>query len=230
MKTIGMIGGMSWESTALYYTHVNEQIQRTLGGYHSARLILVNVDFQPFVDLMREGDWQEIEAQLAGAARTIERSGGDCLLICTNTMHKVADGVQAAVDIPLLHIADAAGAEIIRHGFRTVGLLGTRFTMEEKFYIDRLAQNFGLQVIVPSAEDRNVVDRVIFEELCHGRIVNESRTRYLRIIGELQAGGAEAIIAGCTEIGMLVGKSCLPVPLFDTTLLHAKQAVDFALS
>jgi len=228
MKTIGMLGGMSWESTELYYRLINEGTKQALGGLHSAPIAMVSVDFQEIEILQNAGDWATMGSILAGKARQIELAGADFLIICTNTMHKVADEVSAAIDIPLLHIADATAAAIKEAGVETVGLLGTKFTMEQDFYTNRLKQH-GLDVLVPAEDDRNSVHRVIYEELILGKIRSESRDAYLGIIDELNERGAEATIAGCTEIGMLVKQEHTRTPIFDTTAIHAQQAVIEAL-
>ncbi len=228
MKTIGLIGGMSWESTALYYRIVNETVRERLGGLHSARLVLASVDFPDIERLQHADAWEEAGALLADAARSIEAAGAGNIVLCTNTMHKVADAIERAVNIPLLHIADPTGQAILASGVRTVGLLGTRFTMEQSFYRDRLSQRHGLNVLVPGPQDRDIVHRVIYEELCLGRVLDSSRTAYRGIIDRLVHAGAEAIILGCTEIAMLIGAEDSPVPLFDTTALHARAAAEWA--
>jgi aspartate racemase len=228
MKTIGLLGGMSWESTELYYRLINEETKRIRGGLHSAPVVILSVDFQEIEQFQEQGDWDAAAALLADKARVIESAGADLLLICTNTMHKVADTVSAAIGIPLLHIADATADRIHGAGVRTVGLLGTRFTMEQQFYKDRLEQS-GLSVLVPEVMDRALVHRVIYEELCMGRVTAESRREFLRIIDALHDSGAEAVIEGCTEIGLLIGQEHTAVPLFDTTRIHASQAVTEAL-
>ena len=229
MKTIGLIGGMSWESSAHYYRIIDERVRTLVGGLHSARVLMLSVDFADIERMQAEARWEEAAAELADAARALERAGADCVVLCTNTMHKVADEIAAAVRIPLLHIADATAAAIDTAGLRRVGLLGTRFTMEEDFYVQRLASLSGADVIVPGASDRAIVNRIIYEKLVLGRVLDESRAEYLRIIGELIAAGAEGIVLGCTEIMMLVGSCDVGVPMFDTTTLHASAAVDFAL-
>ena len=229
MKTIGLLGGMSWESTAVYYGAVNEGVQRALGGLHSARVAMYSVDFAPVEELQQRGDWDEAGRLLAGAACRVQAAGADFLLLCTNTMHRVAPAIERAIDIPLLHIADATGEELVRAGVGTVGLLGTAFTMEQGFYKDRLRERFGLEVLVPGNEDRHDVHRVIYEELCLGTVSKASRARYLQVIDALAARGAEAVILGCTEIGLLVGQEHTPVRLFDTTAIHAQCAVAWAL-
>jgi len=230
MKTIGLIGGMSWESTVPYYRQVNEGIKARLGGLHSARVVLYSVDFHEIEQLQHAGDWDAAGEQLADAARRVQAAGADLLVLCTNTMHKVAPQIEAAVSIPLLHIADATGAAITAAGHRTVGLLGTRFTMEQDFYRQRLQQTHGLRVIVPEANDRTVVHDVIYDELCRGVIRDSAREAYRRIMDELVDCGADAIILGCTEIGLLVGPQDARVPLFDTASLHASAAVEAALA
>jgi len=230
MKTIGLIGGMSWESSAHYYRIINERVRASLGGFHSARILMHSVDFAPIETMQAEGRWDDVAAELAEAARCLERGGADCVLLCTNTMHKVADAVASGVRIPLRHIADATAAAVRAAGLRRVGLLGTRFTMEEGFYVARLTRLGELDVLVPDAAGRALVNRVIFEELCLGRVLDGSRADYLGIIGELANRGAEGIILGCTEIGMLIGGAQASVPLFDTTVLHACAAVDWALA
>ena len=221
---------MSWESSAHYYRIINERVRALVGGLHSARVLMLSVDFADIERMQAEGRWDEAAAELAAAARALERGGADCLVLCTNTMHKVADEIAAAVRIPLLHIADATASAIDTAGLRRVGLLGTRFTMEEDFYVQRLATRSGAEVIVPSAADRAIVNRIIYQELVLGIVLDDSRVEYLRIIGELIAAGAEGIVLGCTEIMMLVGSCDVGVPMFDTTTLHADAAVDFALA
>ncbi len=229
MKTIGLIGGMSWESTALYYQRINELVRERLGGLHSAPIVLHSVDFQPIEEMQRSGDWQRAGGELAAAAGAVERAGAELLLLCTNTMHKVAPAIENAVSIPFLHIADAAASAIRQAGLRTVGLLGTRFTMEEPFYTERLGAQHGIEVIVPGEVDRALVDRVIFEELCRGKCNERSRTAYREVIARLQQRGAEGIILGCTEITLLISQADADLPLFDTTDLHAERAVAHAL-
>lgn len=230
MKTIGLIGGMSWESTVPYYRLINETIKDRLGGLHSAKIVLYSVDFHDIERLQHAGDWAAAGALLAEAARTLETAGSDFLVLCTNTMHKVAPHIEAAVTIPLLHIADSTAVEIKQAGHATVGLLGTRFTMEEAFYRDRLSECHGLKVITPNAEDRDVIHRIIYEELCLGAVLPESRNAYRRIMENLISQGAEAIILGCTEISLLVRPQDAQVPLFDTTAIHARAAAEAALT
>ncbi|GGQ30677.1 aspartate/glutamate racemase family protein [Streptomyces roseolilacinus] len=229
MRTIGLIGGMSWESTAEYYRLVNEFTRDRLGGLHSARCVLHSVDFAEIEPLQVRGHWAEAGEVLAGAARSLEAAGADMVLLCTNTMHKVADAVEAAVSVPLLHLADVTADAVRAAGLRRVGLLGTAFTMEQDFFRDRLEAG-GLDVRVPDAAARAVVHRVIYEELCLGVVREESRAAYREVIGGLVAAGAEGVILGCTEIELLVGPQDSPVPVFPTAWLHARAAVDAALS
>lgn len=229
MKTIGLIGGMSWESTVPYYRQINETVKQHLGGLHSARIILYSVDFHDVERLQHAGDWEAAGALLGDAARALESAGADFLVLCTNTMHKVAPAIEAAVRIPLFHIADPTAAAIRQAGFSTIGLLGTRFTMEQAFYRERLSERHGLAVLVP-AQDRDIVHRVIYDELCLGRVASESRDQFRRIMAGLVAQGAQAIILGCTEISLLVDQQDASVPLFDTTGIHARQAAEWALS
>ncbi len=230
MKTIGLLGGMSWESTTLYYQLINESIKHRLGGLHSARIAMVSVDFQDVETLQHAGRWEEAGELLARAARQVQAGGADCLLICTNTMHKVATQVEAAVDIPLIHVVDATAARAREEGRRRLGLLGTRFTMEQDFYGGRFADRHDIDILVPGGDERQEVHRIIYEELCLGTIVDSSRTRMLQIIDGLMERGAEAIVEGCTEIGMLVTPAHTQAPLYDTTALHAEAAVAWALA
>jgi aspartate racemase len=230
VKTIGLIGGMSSESTVPYYRIVNRTVNERLGGLHSAKVILYSVDFAEIEALQHTGNWAEAGALLAGAARGLEAAGADVLVLCTNTMHKVAPAIESAVRIPLLHIADPTAAAIKRAGIAVVGLLGTRFTMEEPFYRQRLTDRHGLRVLVPDDADRTVIHRVIYEELCAGVVSAASRDAYRGIIARLVEGGAQAIILGCTEISLLVAEADSAVPLFDTTELHARAAALWALS
>lgn len=229
MKTIGLLGGMSWESTVGYYRMINEEAKRRLGGLHSAEIVLYSVDFDPIERLQQVGDWEAAAAILSEAAVRLEAAGAAFLLICTNTMHKVAPQVESSVRIPLVHIADATAEALVADGRKRVGLLGTAFTMEHDFYKGRLQRGYGLEVIVPEAEDRKTVHDVIFQELCLGKIRSDSKAKYLSIIESLAAKGAEAVILGCTEIGMLVSQGDTEVPLFDTTAIHANKAVEQAL-
>jgi aspartate racemase len=229
LKVIGLIGGMSWESTVPYYCKINETIKERLGGLHSAKVILYSVDFYEIEQLQHAGNWEAAGSLLAHTARALEAAGADFLVLCTNTMHKVASAVEAAVRIPLFHIADPTAEEIKQAGLSTIGLLGTRFTMEEEFYRDRLQEIHGLRVLTPKQGDREIVHRVIYEELCLGKISPESRDEYRRIISELVDRGAQAIILGCTEISLLVAQQDSAVPLFDTTSIHARRAAERAL-
>ncbi|MBZ9560121.1 MULTISPECIES: aspartate/glutamate racemase family protein [unclassified Modicisalibacter] len=229
MKTIGVLGGMSWESTQSYYRLLNEGVKARLGGFHSARVCLVSVDFADIETLQRAGDWDAAGRYLAASARQVEAGGADCLVLATNTMHCVAEAIETAIDIPLLHIADATGAALREAGIRRVGLLGTRFTMEQPFYRERLEQRHGIEVVVPDAEARQAVHDIIFQELVLGTIDDTSRERYLAIIDTLASRGAEGVILGCTEIALLVQQAHTALPLFDTTDLHARAALAFAL-
>ena len=228
MKTIGLIGGMSWESTVPYYRQINIRVKERLGGLHSAKVILYSVDFHDIEEMQRSGDWEAAGSMLAQAARSLEVAGADFLVLCTNTMHKVASAIEHAASIPLLHIADPTAKQIKDAGHVTVGLLGTRFTMEQSFYRERLEQQ-GLRVIVPSTEERETVHSIIYEELCLGKVLPESRTAYRTIMDNLVRQGAQAIILGCTEISLLVQPEDAMVPLFDTTAIHARAAADEAL-
>jgi len=225
MKTIGLIGGMSWESTATYYRLINEGIRRKCGGLHSAKILLYSVDFSEIEQMQSENRWDEAGERLGEAARKLDEAGADLLMICTNTMHKVADRIKSYISIPLLHIADATGTMIGGDGIRSVGLLGTRFTMEEQFYRRVLEEKYNLQVSVPSTEDRAAVDSIIFNELCLGKIREESRLVYQRIVRSLAEDGCQAIILGCTEISMLLSPQDTDIRLYDTTEIHADQAV-----
>ena len=229
MKTIGLMGGMSWESTVGYYRAINQGVKNALGGHHSGRIVMHSVDFEPIKQMQHVGDWAGTATILADAARSIEAAGADFLVICTNTMHIVAPEVEAAIGIPILHIADATAEVLLAEGVGTVGLLGTAFTMEEDFYKGRLTEKFGLKVVTPEAADRKIVHDVIYQELCLGNFPDPSRKQYVRIIDELADRGAEAVILGCTEIGMLVKQADTPVMLCDTTAVHAAKAVEYAL-
>jgi aspartate racemase len=229
MKTIGMIGGMSWESSIEYYRIVNEAVKERLGDLHSAKSVMVSVDFAEIEKLQREGRWEQATRAMVAAARSVEAGGADFLIICTNTMHKMAEEVQQAIGIPLLHIADATAEVINARGLQRVGLLGTRFTMEEDFYRGRLVEKFHLGVLIPEAADREIVHRVIYDELVLGKIQPASKAEYLRIVAGLAEAGAEGIILGCTEIGLLISQADSRLPLFDTTRIHALAAVEYAL-
>jgi aspartate racemase len=229
MKVIGLIGGMSWESTVLYYRQINEVVRERLGGLHSAKIVLYSVDFHEIEQLQRAGDLDAAGARMAAAAKSLVAAGAEMLVLCTNTMHQVAPAIEAAVNIPFLHIADPTGESIHAAGMGTVGLIGTRFTMERDFYKERLHQKHGLSVIVPQAAQREQVHRVIYEELCLGKIEHASRALYRAVMADLVAKGAQAIILGCTEISLLVGAEDAAVPLFDTTAIHARRAALIAL-
>jgi aspartate racemase len=229
MKTIGLVGGMSWESSLEYYRIVNERVRDRLGGLHSARCVMYSFDFDEIETLQQRGAWDEATHRMIDAARALERAGAEFVVICTNTMHMMAADVEAAIGIPLLHIADATAGRIKAQGLRTVGLLATRFTMEQDFYKGRLVEKHGLEVLVPPAEDRRVVHDVIYNELCRGQIRDESRQRFRQIIRRLAGEGVAGVILGCTEIGLLIKQADSPVPLFDTAVIHAEAAADFAL-
>lgn len=227
--TIGMLGGMSWESSAQYYRLANELVRDRLGGLHSARCVLLSVDFAEIEELQAAGRWDEAGAQLARAAKQVEAAGADLVVLCTNTMHKVAPQIEGAIDIPLLHLADVTAEAVQTEGLATVGLLGTAFTMEQDFYRDRLASH-GLTVLVPEAEDRAVVHTVVYDELCRGIVTEKSRAAYLAIINRLIDRGAQGVVLGCTEIEMLISQADMPIPVFPTTRLHVEAAVDQALN
>jgi aspartate racemase len=229
MKTIGLLGGMSWESTVSYYRTINGVVGAHLGGLHSARIVLYSVEFHEMEALQRAGRWTEAGEILADAAQRLERAGADFLVVCANTMHKVAPQIEEAVGIPLLHIADVTAKRVRATGMKTVGLLGTRYTMEDAFYRDRLETRHGLQVRIPAAADRDIVHRVIFEELCRGEVRDDSRAEYRRIVHDLVRDGAEGVVSGCTEISMLLGPDDVSVPLFDTGAIHAEEAALYAL-
>lgn len=229
MKVIGLIGGMSWESSLEYYRIINETTKARLGGLHSAHCVLYSVDFAEIEALQHQGQWAEAADILMAAAQNLERAGADFLVLCTNTMHKLADEIQSGVKIPLLHIADATAEQIVAGGIRRVGLLGTRFTMEQAFYKQRLIERYGLEVLIPTEPERDIVHRIIYDELCLGIIKPESRSHYLHIMERLVQAGAEGIILGCTEIELLIQPGDCAVPLFATTRIHAEAAVSFAL-
>lgn len=229
MKTLGLIGGMSWESTVPYYRVINEQVKQQLGGLHSAKLFLYSVDFYDIEKLQMAGDWQQAGEILGNAAHSLARAGAQFIVVCTNTMHKVADDIERIGGLPLLHIADATAEKIAGQGLRKIGLLGTRFTMEQDFYRGRLQEKHQIDVVTPDEADRAIVHRIIYEELCLGVIRDDSREEYRRIIGKLEQQGVEGIILGCTEITLLVGEEDASVPVFDTTAIHALAAAEFAL-
>jgi aspartate racemase len=230
MKTIGLIGGMSAQSSAEYYRIINERTAARLGGQHNARSLMLTVDFAEIEALMSRGEWDGVAARMQAAARQLEAGGADFLVLCTNTVHRVAPEIEAAVSIPFLHIADAVAEAVKEDGFRTVGLLGTSFTMEQEFYRGRLHERHGLSVLVPDAADRAAIHAVIFDELCHGLVKEASRRRFELAIAALKDRGAEAVILGCTEIMLLIGPSNSVLPVFDSTAIHAGRAVDFALA
>ncbi|KPZ72509.1 Aspartate racemase [Shewanella sp. P1-14-1] len=229
MKTIGLLGGMSWESTSNYYKAINQGIKASLGGLHSAQICLFSVNFAEIESLQHQGDWQQTAEILSNAAKSVEAGGADCLLICTNTMHKVAEEVQRAISIPLLHIADATASTLLLDGVSTVGLLGTQFTMSQDFYKGRLAEHHGIDVMVPNETQQKMIHHIIYSELCLGEIKESSRNQYLEIIDDLYQQGAQAVILGCTEIALLLQQQDTQVPLYDTTQIHAASAVKFAL-
>jgi aspartate racemase len=229
MKTIGMIGGMSWESTVTYYQAINQGIKSQLGGLHSAKLCLYSVDFAEIEELQRQGDWPSMAAILTDAALSLQAAGVDFLLICTNTMHKVVPDIESHISIPIVHIADATAEQLLQDGITKVGLLGTRFTMEQEFYKQRLIGQYGMAVVIPDEEDRNAVHEIIYDELCCGVLRPESKRRYLDIIDDLVGKGAQAIILGCTEIGLLINQQDTSIPLYDTAEIHAQYAVALAL-
>ena len=229
MKTIGLLGGMSWESTALYYKLINEKIKKQLGGLHSAKVVIYSVDFDEIEKLQHLGAWDETAKILGEAAKNIQNASADFLVICTNTMHKVAPLIQTYIDIPILHIADATGKKLQNENIKKVGLLGTAFTMQQDFYKERIYKNFDIEVLIPSEEDMTIVHKIIYEELCLGLIREDSKKEYLRIIDILASKGAQGIILGCTEIGMLVNQADTQVKLYDTTVIHSLEAVAEAL-
>lgn len=229
MKTIGLLGGMSWESTSSYYEIINKEVQKRLGSLHSAKIAMFSVDFEEIERLQHSGNWDKLGDILAQYAQNIESAGADFLVICTNTMHKVAPQIESAINIPILHIADATAKELVKDGVKKVGLLGTAFTMEQDFYKGRLQEKFNLEVLTPIREDRDLVHKVIYNELCLGECKDSSKLEYLRVIDDLANKGAEGIILGCTEIGLLVKQSDTKIKLYDTTAIHAKAAVDYSL-
>ncbi|GAL32075.1 aspartate racemase [Vibrio maritimus] len=229
MKTIGLLGGMSWESTANYYKAINEGVKAAKGGFHSAKIALYSVDFAEIEAMQRSGDWDAAAEHLCQAALSVQAAGADALLICTNTMHKVAPEIEQKLSIPLIHIADATAENLVKDGVTKVGLLGTAFTMEQDFYKGRLEQQFGIEVLVPNHEQRKRVHDVIYQELVKGEIRETSKQEYLKIVGDLAANGAQAIILGCTEIAMLIKQADTSIPLYDTTQIHSDAAVSFAI-
>ena len=230
MKTIGILGGMSWESSLTYYQLINEGVKEKLGGLHSAKIAMYSVDFEEIEKLQHKGEWDKTADILSAYAKNIEKCGADFLVIATNTMHKVAPQIEATIDIPILHIADATAKELIKNSVKKVGLLGTAFTMEQDFYKGRLEEKFNLEVLTPNKKDRELVHKIIYNELCLGKTKEASKKEYLRVIGKLAKDGAEAIILGCTEIGLLIKQEDTDIKLYDTTLIHANAAVEMATS
>ncbi|CAG7658806.1 aspartate/glutamate racemase family protein [Paenibacillus allorhizosphaerae] len=229
MKTIGLIGGMSWESSLLYYQIINEYVKERLGGHNSAKSLMYSVNFQEIKTLQHQGNWGEATKIMIDSAQKLEMAGADLIVICTNTMHKMAQEVEGSVSIPLIHIADSTAIEIVKDGINKVALLGTAFTMEQDFYKGRLTEKFGLEVIVPNEADRLVIHDIIYQELCLGIIKEDSKQTYLKIINNLKLQGAEAVILGCTEITLLISQDDCSIPVYDTTKIHAESAIDFAL-
>lgn len=230
MKKIGLIGGMSWESSLLYYQYLNESIRKILGGFHSAQCVLESVDFAPIETAMRHQDWVFIKRELLGAVQRLEKSGAECIVLCTNTMHRFKEEIEEVASVPFLHIADATGKAIRTQNINRVLLLGTQFTMEQDFFTSFIKEKHGVDTLLPNGEDRKSIHRIIFEELVHGKVNNVSKDLYLEIITKAQENGAEGVVLGCTEIPMLINASDVTLPLFDTTKLHAQAAVEFALS
>jgi len=229
MKTIGLIGGMSWESSLEYYRIINEQVKEKLGGFHSAESLMFSVDFDEIEKLQYQGNWKDAAKIMVDAAKRLEKGGADFVVLCTNTMHKTADDVQNNIKIPLLHITDATAERIKAKGLRKIGLLGTKFTMEEDFYKGRLIKKYGLNVLIPNERDRQIVNDVIYHELCLGKINQSSKSQFIKIIDKFVDNGAEAVILGCTEIPLLIKQKDVKIPLFDTTRIHAEAAVEYAL-
>ena len=229
MKTIGLIGGMSWESSLEYYRIINEQVKEKIGGLHSAKSLMYSLDFDEIEKLQHQGKWDKLSSVMIKAAQDLEKGGADFVLICTNTMHKMADDVQDNINIPLLHLVDTTADKIKQNKLKKVGLLGTKFTMEEDFYKGRLMNKYGLDVIIPNEKDRKIIHQVIYQELCLGNIKKSSKDRYIEIINKLIESGAEAVILGCTEIPLLIQQEDVKVPLYDTTTIHAEAAVEYSL-
>jgi len=230
MKLIGLIGGISWESSLHYYKIINEKVKKELGGLHSARCVLYSVDFENIARLQDEGNWQELNEIMIGIAKKLENIGAELIVICANTMHKMADLIEEQINIPLIHIVDATAKEIKKQGIKKVGFLGTKYTMEQDFYVKRLKEKHGIKVIIPKENDRDIIHDVIFNELCLGIIKENSKQQYLKIINDLERSGAEGVILGCTEIPLLITQEDVSIPVFDTTRIHAEHAVNFALS
>ncbi|KAJ6445280.1 aspartate racemase [Purpureocillium lavendulum] len=229
MKTLGLLGGMSWESTTTYYQQINRRVRQLRGGLHSARCVIFSFDFADIEALQHAGKWEEAGELLNDASTKLKLAGADAIVLCTNTMHFVCQGMEAASQLPLIHIVDPTATRILESGHRSVGLLGTRFTMEKDFYKTRLADKFGLQVVVPDEQDRAAVHSIIYTELCNGIITDSSRKVYQRVIGNLAAAGAECLILGCTEIGLLVNEADCELPVFDTAMIHAIAAADWSM-
>jgi aspartate racemase len=229
MKVIGLIGGMSCESTAHYYKHLNDRVRAQLGGLHSAEILMWSIDFAPIAQMQDEDRWQDAGAHLAGIGQRLEQAGAEVLVLATNTMHKVADAIEASISIPLIHIANATAQKIRAAGKRKPALLATKFTMEQDFYTGRLREKFGLDVVVPDQADRTLVHQIIYDELCLGRVTDTSRRAFVDVAQQLSSRGADCLILGCTEVAMLLDESNAPLPIFDTALIHADAAVDFAL-
>ncbi|WP_137042799.1 aspartate/glutamate racemase family protein [Pseudolabrys sp. FHR47] len=230
MRTIGLLGGMSWESTAVYYRRINEQVRNRLGGLHSAEVLMRSVNFEAIVGMQKANEWDAAGATLSALARSLERGGAACVLICTNTMHKLADTIQSAVSVPVIHIADTTAEAVKATPARRPLLLATRYTMEQDFYLSRLREKHGLDLIIPGADDRTTVHEIIFGELCQGVIREQSRQRYLDIVARARDNGADSVILGCTEIGLLISPDMMDIPAFDSTLIHADAAVEFSMA
>ncbi len=229
MKTIGLLGGMSWESTVYYYTVINQLINERLGGYSSAKIIMNSVDFNPIEKLQTESEWKKLDEMMVEESIKISNAGADVLLICTNTMHNCYEAINETIDIPIIHIADSTGSMVKKEGITKIGLLGTIYTMEKEFYKGRLSEKYELELVIPEANERKIVNEIIFNELVFGKINEQSKGKYQTIISNLQENGAQGIILGCTEIPLLIKKDDVSVPVFDTTYLHAEAAVNFAL-
>jgi aspartate racemase len=230
MKTIGLIGGMSWESSAVYYDYINKRVNELMGGFHSAKSIMLSVDFAEIEELQHKGEWNELDNIMSGAAVQLEKAGADFIVLCTNTMHLCSGAIIKSINIPFLHIAEALGREMKNHGIDKAGLLGTRFTMEKDFYRNYLLEHFGIEVIIPEKDERETVHRIIYKELVHGKIMDESRESYKNIIARMEDQGAKGVILGCTEIPLLISESDVNIQVFDTTRIHAHTAVEWALA
>ena len=230
MKTIGLIGGMSWESSAVYYDLINKKVREMLGGFHSCKSIMVTVDFAEIEKLQHQDEWEALDKMMVASAKQLELAGADIVVLCTNTMHLCSPAIKKNITIPFLHIAEATGMEIVKKNIKKVALLGTKFTMEKDFYKEFLQTNFGIEVIIPTQEEREQIHRIIYQELVHGQFKNNSRESYKQIIGNLEQRGAEGVILGCTEIPLLISESDVNIPTFDTTTIHAEKAVEWALA